>query len=58
MLKRVLPFLLLILGAGGLAALAFSRPAPQPLEAREKEWTVEVLAAAVRVVARGESTWA
>lgn len=50
MLRRVLPFLLLILGAGGLAALAFSRPAPQPLEAQEKVWTVEVLAAAPRSV--------
>jgi len=42
MLRRLLPILFLALGAGGLAALAITKPAPQPLEVREKVWIVSV----------------
>ena len=43
--RRLLPILLLIVGAAGLAALAMTRPSPQPLETTEKVWTVRVVGA-------------
>jgi multidrug efflux pump subunit AcrA (membrane-fusion protein) len=50
MLRRLLPILLLALGAGGLAALALTQPQPQPLEAREKAWIVKVASAEPRTL--------
>ncbi len=42
MFTRLLPLVLLLAGAGGLAALALTRPEPGPLQAREKVWVVAV----------------
>jgi len=48
MLRRAIPVLLLLLGAAGLAALAITRPEPQPIAPQEKEWVVAVHRAAPR----------
>jgi RND family efflux transporter MFP subunit len=50
MLRRLLPVLFLALGAGGLAALAITRPEPRPLEIREKVWVVSVAEVAPRTL--------
>jgi len=47
-MARLLPLLFLVLGAGGLATLAITRPTPEPLEAREKVWVVDVMPASPR----------
>ncbi len=44
--RKLLPLLLLLVGAGGLAALALTRPQPEPLAPREKVWVVAVQPAA------------
>ena len=41
MLRRVLPFLILILGVGGFLALKATRPKPEPVPPQERVWRVE-----------------
>ena len=42
-MRRFLPILILLIGAGGLAALVNSKPQREPLEAREKAWIIDVV---------------
>ncbi len=44
-MRRFLPLLILLLAVGGFAALRATRPAPSPVEARERVWQIEALAA-------------
>lgn len=41
-MRRILPVLILLVGAGGLVALVNSKPQREALEAREKAWIVDV----------------
>lgn len=58
MIRRVLPVLFLALGAGGLAALAITKPAPQPLEVSEKVWIVSVAQVAPRTLSPTRTLYA
>lgn len=42
--RRFLPVLILLVGAGGLVALVNSKPQREALEAREKAWIIDVVA--------------
>ncbi len=42
-MRRFLPILILLIGAGGLVALVNSKPQREALEAREKAWVIDVL---------------
>ena len=41
--RRILPILILLIGAGGLAALVNSKPQREALEAEEKAWVIGVM---------------
>ncbi|MCB1955576.1 MAG: biotin/lipoyl-binding protein [Rhodocyclaceae bacterium] len=45
MLRRLLPIVVIALAVGGFLALKASRPAPPPVETRERVWRVETLRA-------------
>ncbi|MGI9334359.1 MAG: hypothetical protein ACR2RL_14515, partial [Gammaproteobacteria bacterium] len=49
--RIVLPLLILGIGAAGAAALVSSKPAREPLAAREREWIVEMRAVTPRLAA-------
>lgn len=42
-MRRILPILILLIGAGGLAALVNSKPQREALEAEEKAWVIGVM---------------
>ena len=42
-MRRILPVLILLIGAGGLVALVNSKPQRAPLEAQEKAWIIDVV---------------
>ena len=42
-MRRFLPILMLLVGAGGLVALVNSKPQRVALEAREKAWVIDLL---------------
>ena len=42
-MRRILPILILLIGAGGLAALVNSKPQREALEAEEKAWVIGVV---------------
>ena len=42
-MRRILPILILLIGAGGLVALVNSKPQRAPLEAREQAWIIDVV---------------
>lgn len=43
LVRRFLPVLILLIGAGGLVALVNSKPHREALEAREKAWIIDVM---------------
>ncbi|MCB1887631.1 MAG: efflux RND transporter periplasmic adaptor subunit [Rhodocyclaceae bacterium] len=48
MLRRLLPIVVILLAVGGFMALKASRPAPPPVESRERIWRVETTTAEPR----------
>ena len=44
-MRRFLPLFILLIALGGFAALRATRPAPSPVEARERVWQIEALTA-------------